>query len=97
MENDKVKVPLSSPIRAFGEELHFVEVPRRLRVGHLRKANIDDVEKVSMGQALRLVEALTELPESAVDELVPEDLPRIMGAVEGFTPPPTGKKPRSRS
>jgi len=89
--SDKVKVQLLVPIMVFGEELAAVEVPRRLRLGHLRKAGISNVENIGFQETIALVEALTNLPASAVDEMLPEDLGRILAAIEGFPSPPTGK------
>jgi hypothetical protein len=57
-----------------------VDVPQRIKAKHLRAM---DAQKGEVGKALALIQAVTGLPQAAVDELDSDDVESISEALGG--------------
>lgn len=81
--------PLSEPIKAYGEELHILDVRRPngkdvRELGYPYQMNPDSSVKLLADVVAKYLVRLANLPPSAVDQMAPPDLNQAGWLVAGF-------------
>jgi hypothetical protein len=76
-----IKIPLTYPVEAFGEDIKELQIKRRPTTKDLK---VMDSEKGEVGKTAALLAKLTEVPPATIDKMDAADFSKASDVVTGF-------------